>query len=116
MFFDGLTPKTVCPGPLNYNPVEEFFFHRIKAGRPICVPGSGMQVCVRARACACQARPGHVPDWGFCSQHSTALRAFACTPGPASNIHWIKLFSFLELYMNPLLPSCPYHLPRAPGR
>lgn len=31
-------------GPLNYNPVEEFFFHRIKAGRPICVPGSGMQV------------------------------------------------------------------------
>jgi nucleoside-diphosphate-sugar epimerase len=31
-------------GPLNYNPVEEFFFHRLKAGRPICVPGSGMQV------------------------------------------------------------------------
>jgi hypothetical protein len=36
-------------GPLNYNPVEEFFFHRIKAGRPICVPGSGMQV---SRWCA----------------------------------------------------------------
>ena len=31
-------------GPLNYNPVEEFFFHRLKAGRPICVPNSGMQV------------------------------------------------------------------------
>ena len=31
-------------GPLNYNPVEEWFFHRIKAGRPIPVPGSGMQV------------------------------------------------------------------------
>ena len=31
-------------GPLNYNPVEEFFFHRIKAGRPICVPNSGQQV------------------------------------------------------------------------
>jgi hypothetical protein len=31
-------------GPLNYNPVEEYFFHRIKAGRPIVVPGSGMQV------------------------------------------------------------------------
>jgi hypothetical protein len=32
-------------GPLNYNPVEEYFFHRLKAGRPIVVPGSGMQVC-----------------------------------------------------------------------
>jgi len=31
-------------GPLNYNPVEEYFFHRIAAGRPICVPGSGQQV------------------------------------------------------------------------
>ncbi len=31
-------------GPLNYNPVEEWFFHRLKAGRPIPVPGSGMQV------------------------------------------------------------------------
>ena len=32
-------------GPLNYNPVEEWFFHRIKAGRPIPVPNSGLQVC-----------------------------------------------------------------------
>ncbi|KAL4458794.1 hypothetical protein ABPG75_013659 [Micractinium tetrahymenae] len=39
-------------GPLNYNPVEEFFFHRLKAGRPICVPGSGMQV----------TQLGHVKD------------------------------------------------------
>lgn len=31
-------------GPLNYNPVEEWFFHRLKAGRPILVPNSGMQV------------------------------------------------------------------------
>jgi hypothetical protein len=31
-------------GPLNYNPVEEYFFHRLKAGRPIVVPGSGVQV------------------------------------------------------------------------
>ncbi|KAL0654345.1 hypothetical protein Bca4012_097036 [Brassica carinata] len=28
-------------GPLNYNPVEEWFFHRLKAGRPIPVPNSG---------------------------------------------------------------------------
>ena len=39
-------------GPLNYNPVEEFFFHRIAAGRPICVPGSGLQV----------TQLGHVAD------------------------------------------------------
>ncbi|KAJ9528393.1 hypothetical protein QJQ45_020327 [Haematococcus lacustris] len=39
-------------GPLNYNPVEEWFFHRIKAGRPIPVPGSGMQV----------TQLGHVKD------------------------------------------------------
>lgn len=31
-------------GPLNYNPVEEWFFHRLKAGRPIPIPNSGMQV------------------------------------------------------------------------
>ena len=39
-------------GPLNYNPVEEWFFHRIAAGRPIPVPGSGMQV----------SQLGHVVD------------------------------------------------------
>lgn len=39
-------------GPLNYNPVEEWFFHRIKAGRPIPVPNSGMQV----------TQLGHVKD------------------------------------------------------
>lgn len=31
-------------GPLNYNPVEEWFFHRLKAGRPIPVPNSGVQI------------------------------------------------------------------------
>ena len=31
-------------GPLNYNPVEEWFFQRIQEGRPIPVPNSGMQV------------------------------------------------------------------------
>lgn len=37
-------PKSGSQGPLNYNPVEEWFFHRLKAGRPIPVPNSGMQV------------------------------------------------------------------------
>lgn len=43
----GVTFTSVRPvyiyGPLNYNPVEEWFFHRIKAGRPIPVPNSGQQ-------------------------------------------------------------------------
>lgn len=39
-------------GPLNYNPVEEWFFHRLKAGRPIPIPSSGMQV----------TQLGHVKD------------------------------------------------------
>uniref|UniRef100_A0A383V3U2 NAD-dependent epimerase/dehydratase domain-containing protein n=1 Tax=Tetradesmus obliquus TaxID=3088 RepID=A0A383V3U2_TETOB len=52
-------------GPLNYNPVEEFFFHRIKAGRPICVPGSGMQagrpICVPGSGMQV-TQLGHVKD------------------------------------------------------
>jgi nucleoside-diphosphate-sugar epimerase len=39
-------------GPLNYNPVEEFFFHRLVLNRPICVPNSGQQV----------TQLGHVKD------------------------------------------------------
>lgn len=31
-------------GPLNYNPVEEWFFHRLKASRPIPIPSSGIQI------------------------------------------------------------------------
>jgi hypothetical protein len=31
-------------GPLNYNPVEEWFFHRLKAGRPIPIPSAGNQI------------------------------------------------------------------------
>lgn len=37
-------------GPLNYNPVEEWFFHRIKEGRPIPIPNSGQQVSARFNA------------------------------------------------------------------
>lgn len=39
-------------GPLNYNPIEEWFFHRLSAGRPIPIPGSGLQV----------TQLGHVQD------------------------------------------------------
>lgn len=30
-------------GPLNYNPVEEWFFQRLAEGRPIPIPNSGQQ-------------------------------------------------------------------------
>ncbi|KAK6915694.1 NAD-dependent epimerase/dehydratase [Dillenia turbinata] len=39
-------------GPLNYNPVEEWFFHRLKAGRPIPITSSGNQI----------TQLGHVKD------------------------------------------------------
>ncbi|XP_024543416.1 chloroplast stem-loop binding protein of 41 kDa b, chloroplastic isoform X2 [Selaginella moellendorffii] len=52
----GVTWTSIRPvyiyGPLNYNPVEEWFFHRLKAGRPIPVPGSGLQI----------TQLGHVKD------------------------------------------------------
>lgn len=43
MNFTSVRPVYIY-GPLNYNPVEEFFFHRLAANRPICVPNSGQQV------------------------------------------------------------------------
>jgi nucleoside-diphosphate-sugar epimerase len=33
-------PTYIC-GPGNYNPVERFFFERVDADRPICIPGHG---------------------------------------------------------------------------
>ncbi|XWS57404.1 hypothetical protein CRYUN_Cryun09bG0171300 [Craigia yunnanensis] len=39
-------------GPLNYNLVEEWFFHRLKAGRLIPIPSSGVQI----------TQLGHVKD------------------------------------------------------
>ncbi|KAK9938884.1 hypothetical protein M0R45_015598 [Rubus argutus] len=38
-----IRPVYIC-GPLNYNPVEEWFFHRLKAGCPIRVPNSRIQI------------------------------------------------------------------------
>ena len=55
-------------GPLNYNPVEEWFFHRIKAGRPIPVPNSGQQVRVMHAPLA-QSQPIDcvgISCWTFC--------------------------------------------------
>ena len=40
-------------GPLNYNPVEEHIFHRLAAGRPVCVPGSGQQARPHSKFALC---------------------------------------------------------------
>ena len=31
-------------GPMNYNPLEEYFFARLHAGRPVCIPGHGQHI------------------------------------------------------------------------
>uniref|UniRef100_A0A8I6Y0Y9 NAD-dependent epimerase/dehydratase domain-containing protein n=1 Tax=Hordeum vulgare subsp. vulgare TaxID=112509 RepID=A0A8I6Y0Y9_HORVV len=40
-------------GPLNYNPVEEWFFHRLKAGRPIPIPNAGNQITLLGHVKIC---------------------------------------------------------------
>lgn len=36
-------PTYIC-GPQNYNPLESYFFERVTAGRPICIPGHGQHL------------------------------------------------------------------------
>lgn len=36
-------PTYIC-GPQNYNPVERFFFERVDADRPVCIPGHGQHL------------------------------------------------------------------------
>jgi len=61
-------------GPLNYNPVEEWFFHRLKAGRPIPVPGSGVQI----------TQLGHVHDLAM------AFIAVLCNPKASKQVYNIS--------------------------
>mmetsp|Transcript_26048 Transcript_26048/g.38175 ORF Transcript_26048/g.38175 Transcript_26048/m.38175 type:complete len:377 (+) Transcript_26048:227-1357(+) len=41
--FCSFRPTYIC-GPQNYNPVERYFFERIAAGRPVCIPGHGQHL------------------------------------------------------------------------
>ena len=102
---------TTCAGPLNYNPVEEHFFHRIKAGRPIPVPGSGMQVrlCQRAHRSSGgkrkQQRPGE--EWAAMppqplqqqqqQQSGRSKRRQCSTASPAHPLAWTSLLSLLPV-------------------
>lgn len=58
-------------GPLNYNPIEEHIWHRLKAGRPVPVPGSGLQV----------TQLGHVKDL------ATAFRKILGNPKAARQVY-----------------------------
>lgn len=61
-------------GPLNYNPVEEWFFQRLAEGRPIPVPNSGKQV----------TQLGHVKDL------ATAFKLVLDNPVAKSQIYNIS--------------------------
>eukprot|EP00968_Pinguiococcus_pyrenoidosus_P010647 scaffold846_cov252-Pinguiococcus_pyrenoidosus.AAC.10 len=50
---------TYIYGAGNYNPLEQYFFERIEAGRPVCVPGDGKHLTGNA---ARRRRLGHVQD------------------------------------------------------
>jgi len=41
--FTAIRP-TYIYGPLNYNPLEEYFFTRLDAGRKVCIPGHGQHL------------------------------------------------------------------------
>ena len=41
--FCSFRPTYIC-GPGNYNPLERYFFERIDANRPICIPGHGQHL------------------------------------------------------------------------
>lgn len=41
--FTSIRP-TYIYGPMNYNPLEEYFFERLDAGRKVCIPGHGQHI------------------------------------------------------------------------
>ena len=41
--FTSIRP-TYIYGPMNYNPLEEYFFARLYAGRTVCIPGHGQHI------------------------------------------------------------------------
>eukprot|EP01038_Epipyxis_sp_PR26KG_P007412 gene7412-10103_t len=41
--FTSIRP-TYIYGPMNYNPLEEYFFARLKENRPVCIPGHGQHI------------------------------------------------------------------------
>lgn len=41
--FTSIRP-TYIYGPMNYNPLEEYFFARLHANKPVCIPGHGQHI------------------------------------------------------------------------
>ncbi|EHA8587232.1 putative Chloroplast stem-loop binding protein of 41 kDa b, chloroplastic [Cocos nucifera] len=65
-------------GPLNYNPVEEWFFHRLKAGRPIPIPNTGVQI----------TQLGHVKP-------PRQLKTLSSDPPPNFSWNWLIQKAFI---------------------
>ena len=86
--WDFCTPRY---GPLNYNSVEECFFHRLAAGRPIPVPGSGKQI----------TQLGHVKDLATAF---TKVLGNDKAKGQIYNISGEKVWNRIEAFP-PLSPS-----------
>lgn len=59
---------TYIYGAGNYNPLEQWFFERIEAGRPICIPGHG----------------GHLTGLGHVRDLASAMAAVAVSPDVAA--------------------------------
>eukprot|EP00887_Chlorella_sp_A99_P006540 scaffold3.g6540.t1 len=81
-------------GPLNYNPIEEHIWHRLKAGRPVPVPGSGLQARRRAAAARRAARrrpppprPSAVTQLGHVKDLATAFRKILGNPKAARQVY-----------------------------
>ncbi|CAI5462984.1 unnamed protein product [Closterium sp. Yama58-4] len=85
-------------GPLNYNPVEEWFFHRLAAGRPIPIPGSGMQI----------TQLGHVKPSHLIHMRTTLrLTTTRFLSPPLNNSPSLPLQTTLLLHSSPTPPSTP---------
>ena len=86
-------------GPLNYNPVEEWFFHRLKAGRPIPVPSSGMQVCRGGWSRSWRVASGPTNNQGIRAWGSGAR---ACCPMSSA---WAELLTSAHPCVSPCMPT-----------
>ena len=84
----GLNWTSVRPvyiyGPLNYNPVEEWFFHRLKAGRPIPVPNSGQQVRIGYHIFRFRWR---IPPTSLSCSSQLALAPMTCASAAHCSLH-----------------------------
>lgn len=74
-------PTYIC-GPGNYNPVERYFFERVDAGRPVCIPGHGAHL----------TGLGHVQDLAVAM--ANVVDRYTITNGKVYNVQNTQAISF----------------------